>query len=352
MIHICEPSTTSKEIKWVNKALKENCISSTGGYVGLFEKEFAKKIGTKYAVAVNSGTSALFVALKALEIKKGDEVIVPTFTMIATANAVAQCGATPIFVDAKEDCNINERLIERAITPKTKAIIPAHLYGQPCEMDTIMDIADRYGLYVIEDAAEAHGAKYKGKTVGSIGDMGCFSFYANKIITTGEGGAIVTNNEKLAEEARQIRAFYFPKAGHFWHRKIGYNMRMTSLSAAYGLGQLERWKELIKKRISISEYYTKHLKGLVITPPTKGVYWIYLMRVLWRDKLMKYLADNGVETRTGFIPCHLQPPYKENKVYPIAEQLAKDTMNLPTSFVLTKKDLDKIIGLIKKFYEK
>jgi len=350
-IQVCSPSTTDLEIEWVNRALKENCISSTSKYVKMFEDKFAERIGAKYAIAVNSGTSALFVALKALGIREGDEVIVPTFTMIATPNAVAQCGAKPIFVDSRRDnCNIDEELIEQAITPRTKAIVPVHLYGQPCEMDTIMDLADKYGLYVVEDAAEAHGAKYRGKTVGSIGDMGAFSFYANKIITTGEGGAITTNNENWAKEAQDLRAFYFPKAGHYWHKKIGWNLRMSSLEAAYGLAQLGRWDELIGKRISNAEYYTKHLKGIVETPPNSGVHWMYLIKVPYRDKLMDYLEENGVETRMGFIPCHQQPPYKQKGEYPVAEELSRISMYLPSGSDLSKKEKNTVINLIKKFY--
>ena len=351
-IFVCQPYTTKKEKEWVNRALEENCISSTSKYVKMFEDEFAKKIGTEYAVAVNSGTSALFVALKALGIKEGDEVIVPTFTMIATPNAVVQCGAKPVFVDSRKDnCNINEELIEEAITPRTKAIIPVHIYGQPCEMNKIMEIANNYGLYVVEDCAEAHGAKYKGKTVGSIGDVGCFSFYANKIITTGEGGAITTNNKILAKEMQQLRAFYFPKAGHYWHRKVGWNLRMGSLQAAYGLGQLERWNELINNRIANAEYYTRNLKNLVEPPMDGGVQWMYVIRVKDRDKLMDYLEENGVETRSGFIPCNKQPPYKDNKEYPVADELARITMCLPSGSNLTLEEKNIVINLIKKFYE-
>jgi len=352
-IKVCEPSTTEAEIEMVTAAVKQNMISSTAPFVKVFENKFAVKIGTSYAVAVNSGTSALFVALKTLGIKEGDEVIVPTFTMIATANAVAQCGAKPVFVDSRRDnCNIDENLIEQAITPKTKAIIPVHLYGKPCEMDTIMDIADKYGLYVVEDAAEAHGAKYKGKVVGSIGDIGCFSFYANKIITTGEGGAITTDNEQWAKEAQDLRAFYFPKAGHYWHKKIGWNLRMSSLQAAYGLAQLNRWDELIGKRIANAKYYTKRLKGIVETPPDSGVHWVYLIKTPKMNELMDYLEKNGVETRTGFIPCHQQPPYKQKGNYPVAEELSKIAMYLPSGSDLTNKEKDFVIKLIKQFYGK
>jgi len=357
MIPVCAPSTTQKEIKWVNKALKENKISSTGGFVEQFEKEFAKKAGTEYAVAVNSGTSALLLALKALGIKEGDEVIMPTFTMISTANAVSQAGATPVFIDSEPDTgNIDVTLIEEKITPRTKAIIPVHLYGHICDMREIWDISDRYGLKVVEDAAEAHGASYKRFTAGSMGDCGCFSFYANKIITTGEGGAVTTNNKELAEEIKLLRACYFYDKYHFWHRKPAFNMRMSSLEAAYGLGQLERWDELIGKRIKHAEYYNKKLQGIAEAQRPrekkdhKSVYWMYLISVPDRDELTAYLEKNGVETRTGFITCHRQPPYKQKGNYPVAEHFAESTLYLPSSSDLTKKQQDEVIKLIREYY--
>lgn len=357
-IPVCTPSTSKREIKWVLKALKENKISSTGGYVEKFEQEFAKKIGTKYCVAVNSGFSALFLTLCALGIEKGDEVIVPDFTMIATANAVVATGATPIFIDAEWDtCNINPDLIEEKITPQTKAIIPVHLYGHPCQMDKILKIADRYNLFVVEDAAESHGASYKGILTGGLGIAGCFGFYANKIITTGEGGAITTNEEWLAEEIKKLRAYYFTAGTHFWHKKIAWNFRMSSLEAAYGLGQLERWDELIEKRRKNARYYSEHLREIgdlelpVEKEGYKNVYWMYLVKTRLRDELMKYLEENGIETRTGFIPMHQQPIYKQKGYFPIATELGRKTMYLPSSSDLTKKQQDYVIKYVKQFYK-
>jgi len=357
-IPVCWPSTTQKETKWVLKALKENKISSTAGFVELFEKEFAKKIGTRYCVAVNSGYSALFLALRALGIGKGDEVIVPDFTMIATANAVSAVGAIPVFVDARWDtCNINTDLIEEKITPRTKAIIPVHLYGHPCEMDEILEIARRYNLFVIEDAAEAHGAEYKGKMVGSLGDVSCFSFYANKIITTGEGGAIATNNKKLAEDLRRLRAYYFTPGTHFWHKKMAWNFRMSSIEAAYGLGQLERWNELIEKRRENAMYYSERLEGVgdlelpVEKENVKNVYWMYLIKTRERDRLMEFLEKKGIETRTGFFPMHWQPIYKQKGDFPVADKLGKQTMYLPSAPDLSKKQMDYIIKYVREFFK-
>jgi len=361
MIQVCRPSTTSKEIVWVLKALKENRISSTGGYVEQFEEEFAKKIGSKYCVAVNSGGSALFLALWALGIRAGDEVIIPTFTMIATANAVDQCGAKPVLVDADWDtCNIDVKKIEKKITSKTKAILPVHIYGHPCEMDVIMRLAKKHNLFVVEDCAEAHGAEFRGKKVGTFGDIGCWSFYANKIITTGEGGAITTNNASLAKEIRQLKAYYFSPVRHFDHQKIGWNYRMSSLEAAYGLGQLERMEELIAARISNANTYNVLLKdlvedGLIETPIEKmfarNVYWMYLIKVgKERDRLMLFLEKNGIETRTGFFPVHWQKPYAESGGYPTADKLGAESLYLPSSSDLTMQEIRTVVQKIKEYY--
>src|SRR3989344_1284836 len=214
-IRVCEPDITKKEIKYVTEAISTGQISSTTKYVELFENNFAKKFSVDYAIAVNSGGSALFLALWSLGIRNGDEVIVPTFTMIATANAVVHCGATPIFVDCETNGNIDHTQIEDKITTRTKAIIPVHIYGHPCDMDEINAIARKYNLHVIEDAAEAHGALYKNKKVGSLGHAACFSLYANKLMTTGEGGMIVTNDKKLAHHLRKLRGYFFSEEMHF-----------------------------------------------------------------------------------------------------------------------------------------
>jgi len=359
-IQVCSPSTTEKEIKWVNKALTENAISSNGGkYVQKFEEEFAKKVGVKYAVAVNSGTSALMVALQAIGIKEGDEVIVPDFTMISTINAVKLIGGTPVIVDVNiYDGNMNVSLIEEKITPKTKAILPVHVFGQPAAMRELLDLADKYQLKVVEDAAECHGGLYRGRQVGSIGDVGCFSFYANKIITTGEGGMITTDNKEIAEEARLLRACYFYPKYHFWHRKPAYNMRMSSLCAAYGLGQMERWDELIQARIDHAKYYTKKLHGvgdLVLPTENEGnkcVFWMYLIGTRYRNELMDYLEKEGVETRTGFFSCHKQPPYKQEGRFYGSEHLEETTMYLPSSSGLTKPEMDYVITKIKAFFKR
>lgn len=360
-IRVCEPSISKKEIIYVSKALKEKEISSIAKYVGMFERAFAKKVGTKYAVSVNSGGSALFLTLWALGIRKGDEVIVPDFTMIATANAVAQCGAKPVFVDCLDNGNIDPKKIEKKITKRTKLIIPVHIYGHPCDMDEINSIARKHKLLVVEDAAESHGALYKGKMTGSFGKAGCFSFYANKIITTGEGGMITTNDKKLCQEVSKFKAYYFSDKRHFWHRKVAWNLRMGSLCAALGLAQLGRLEELVRKRRKNAEYYTNGLKELgdyLIFPSEKknvrSVFWMYgiIVKPNERDELMKYLEKNEVETRTYFFPMHWQPLYKEKGDYAMADYLGKHGLYLPSSSDIPKKDQDRIIKLIKVFFKR
>lgn len=361
-LHVCEPDIGPKEIAYVTDAVKTGHISGMAKYVKLFEEAFAKKMGVKYAVSVNSGGSALFLALWALGIRKGDEVIMPSFTMIATANAVLQCGAKPVFVDSEPNGNIDVSKIEKKITRRTKAIIPVHIYGHPADMDEIMKIARRHRLFVVEDAAESHAARYKGKTVGSFGEAAIYSFFANKLITTGEGGMITTNNPRLAQELIYLRRYYFSPKMHFWHKKLAWNLNMSSLQAALGLAQLERMDELMKKRRANAAYYTRALKELndhLIFPSekkgAKSIFWMYgliIKKPGLRDKLMDWLWQNGVETRTYFFPMHWQPLYRERRgKYPVADWLGKNGLYLPSSSNIKRRDQDRVIGLIKKFFE-
>lgn len=354
-IPVCRPSVSERERFWLNKALDENRISSRGGLTELFEKEFAKKIGMKHCVAVNSGGSSLFLTLWALGIRSGDEVIVPDYTFVATANCVLQCEANPIFVDIEPDTgNIDVSKIEEKITYRTRAIIPVHIYGHPCEMDKILDLATKYHLHVVEDAAEAHGALYKGKPVGSLGDVNCFSFFGNKVITTGDGGAVCTNNDKLTEEIRALRA-YCQEDGYF-HPKLGWSMEMSSLQAAFGLGQLDRWNKLIEGRRKNAVYYSKHLSDLVEIPTEKdyafSVFWMYWIKTDRKEELAEFLRKKGIETKPAFYPLHRQPFLREKKKYPVTDRFAKRVLCLPSSSDLTKKEQDYVIKAIKEFYGK
>ncbi|MDP3726074.1 MAG: DegT/DnrJ/EryC1/StrS family aminotransferase [bacterium] len=364
IIRVCEPDITSREIKYVTDAIKTGQISGMAKYVGLFEKAFAKKTGVKYAISVNSGGSALFLALWGLGIRKGDEVIVPTFTMAATAFAVTQCGAKPVFVDGEPNGNIDVSQIESKITKRTKAIMPVHIYGHPCDMDEIKALAKKYKLFIVEDAAEAHGALYKNKIAGTMSDASCFSFYANKLVTTGEGGMIATNNKKLAEVFALLRNYYFSNHTRYLHKHLAWNMKLSSVLSALGLAQLERLNELVNKRRANAKYYTKGLSSLknhLIFPTEKkgvrSVYWMYALVLKEegkRDTLMRYLKKNNVESRAFFIPMHNQPLYKKykNGSYPVSESLGRNGLYLPSSSHLSKKDKDRVISVIKEFFNK
>jgi len=368
-IPVCEPSITTKEASYVKQALLSGWISSGGTFVEQFERAFAKKVAnTRYAVAVNSGTSAIHLALSALGIGPSDEVIIPTFTMIATANAVRYTGATPILVDADpETWNIDVKQIESKITKQTKAIIPVHIYGSAADMNPILKIAKKYNLWVIEDAAEAQGAEYQGKRVGGIGDLGAFSLYANKIATTGEGGMITTNEKKLAERLKLLRDHAFSTKRHFWHNFLGYGYRITNLQAALGLAQTERFTALLQARIRNAKLYIKHLRGTpglsfpVIKPEVRHVYWMFSLLVdkkkfgVSKNQLRRFLAKAGIETRSFFIPMHLQPIYYKSykrQHFPVAEHLCQMGFYLPSASTLTQKQIAYIARVIKEAHRK
>jgi perosamine synthetase len=281
-------------------------------------------------------------------------------SFIAVANAVTYCNAKPVFVDSHQDywC-IDPKKIEEKVTGNTKAIIPVHLYGHPTDMDSILNVARGHNLYVIEDAAEAHGAEYKGKKVGSLSDISCFSFYGNKIITTGEGGMCLTNNEKLAEKMRILRDHGMSPNKRYWHIIIGFNYRMTNMQAAVGVAQLKKLDEFVEKKRQIARLYNSLLKDIdgIITPPemswAKNVYWMYSALIeddflMGRDELMKKLAINGIETRPFFHPIHEMVPYNNNEKFEVAESLSMKGMNFPSSVTLKKEDLDVIFQSIIK----
>jgi len=363
IIPVCEPTLAGNEERYLLECVRSNWISSAGRFVPLFEKSFAEFCGTRHAVACTSGTAALQLALYTLGIAPGDEVIIPTFTMVATASTVRHCGATPVFVDAEpRTWNIDVARIRAAITPRTKAIVPVHTYGHPADMDPIREIAREHGLLVVEDAAEAHGATYQGRPVGSLGDCACFSFYANKIITTGEGGMITTDDEELAQKARNIRDHAFSKERHFWHRVVAHNFRMTNMQAAVGVAQMERAAWLVEGRIENARRYAARLSrlpGLTLPPATPGVqdvYWMYSVLIedefgATRDEVRRYLADRAIETRTFFIPMHLQPIYFRPEYpgrFPVAERLCERGLYLPSSSSLAEDDIERVCSAIEE----
>lgn len=365
-IPVAAPSLVGNEKKYVLDCLESNWISSTGQYVERFESTFAEFFGVQHALSCSNGTVALHLALLALGIGPGDEVIVPTLTYIATANAVFYCGAKPVFVDSEpETWNLNPALLEECITPQTKAIIVVHLYGHPVDMDAVMIVAERHGLLVIEDAAEAHGAEYKGRRVGSIGHIATFSFYGNKIITTGEGGMVVTNDNALAAKVRQLKGQGMDLTRRYWFPIVGYNYRMTNVAAAIGLAQLEKIDWHIAQRRRIAAQYLDELKQVTEIsfqpekPWAKNVYWmssIVLDSSIPRDSLMTTLLSEGIETRPFFYPLHTLPPYlkiSKNKSFLVSEHLAAQGMNLPSSASLSQNEItfvcETIIRVLKSF---
>lgn len=356
MIPVCEPFLVEKELEYVTDCLKTNWISSRGKYIEEFERKFANYCGCKYGISTTSGTTAIHLALASLEIGPGDEVIVPTFTMISTVFAIVYTGAKPVLVDAEpQTWNIDVTKIEDKITKRTRAIMPVHIYGHPCDMDPIMELAMKYNLWVIEDAAEAHGAEYKGRKVGGIGQANCFSFYANKIITTGEGGMVITNDRQIAEKARGLKDLAHSKEKRFLHIDLGFNYRMTNIQAAIGLAQLERIDELVQRRRNNAYLYNSLLKdiGGIKLPPekewAKNVYWMYSILIkdefgMSRDELMSKLGQKGIETRSFFIPMHRQPVFRnmgifDKESYAIAEELSSKGLYLPSGSGLTEVEI-------------
>jgi perosamine synthetase len=360
MIPVSEPLLGKEEMENVIKAVKSTWISSKGEFIPQFEERFANYCNKKYGISTSSGTAALHLALSSLGIKRGDEVIVPVLTFIATANAVTYCNAKPIFVDSDfETWNIDPEKIEEKITNKTKAIIPVHLYGNPCDMKPILDIAKDHDLFIIEDAAEAHGAEYNGKKVGSFGDIGCFSFYGNKLITTGEGGMCITDNEELSVKMKILKDHGMDPSRKYWHNFIGFNYRMTNIQAAIGLAQLKKLDNFIKIKRSNAMLYNsllKNIDGIKLPPETKNaknIYWLYSVLIghkfdVIKDNLIDKLKENGIETRPFFPPLNIQPPYinqvKEN--FPVAEELFKMGINLPSAVSIKKDEIKFVVDTV------
>ena len=365
VIPVCEPTLGGNEAEYVLDCIESNWISSAGKYIPRFEETFAEACDAQYGVACANGTVALHLALATLGIGPGDEVILPAFTMIATINSVTYTGATPVLVDSEPATwNLDLNQVADSITPRTRAVMPVHTYGHPVDMDPLVKMAEQHGFSIVEDAAEAHGAEYKGRKAGSLGHAGCFSFYANKIITTGEGGMITTNDPEIARLARNLRDHAFSEERHFWHKYLGYNYRMTNMQAAVGLAQTEQMEGFVESRRANAARYTAALDQIpgIVTPPeadwAKNVFWMYSILVqddsgLTRDQLRSYLADHGIETRTFFIPMHLQPIYYEafrGQRYPVAEMLCQRGFYLPSASSLTAGEIDYVTEMVGQAY--
>jgi len=368
-IPVCEPLLAGNELKYITDAVSTGWISSSGSYLQKFENAFSEYCGVKYGVGVCNGTVALHLALKALDIKEGDEVIIPDFTMIASAYAVCYCGAKPVFIDAdKETWNIDVNKIEEKITTKTKAIMPVHIFGNMCNMDVIKSIAQKYNLYIVEDAAQAHGSEYKGKISGSFSDIAAFSFFANKNITTGEGGMVITDSEELYKQAKYYKNLCFPVDGprNYLHEDIGFNYRMSNLHAAIGLAQTEKANYYRDLRIKNNKLYKKYLAdcdGVLFQKDEE-----YSLNCNWmnailiqpeiygktRDALMLFLKENNIETRLLFNGMHRQKALANygcdcNNDYPVTDLLSKNGLYLPSGSGLTEPDIIRICDLIISF---
>jgi len=358
-IPVAAPALVGNEKAYVLDCLDSSWISSQGKYIELFESAFAEFCGVRHAISCCNGTVALHLALLALDVRPGDEVLVPTLTYVATANSVVYCGARPVFVDSEpQTWNLDPALIEARITPRTKGIIVVHLYGHPADMDPILEIARRHGLFVIEDAAEAHGATYKGHKVGMLGDIATFSFYGNKIITTGEGGMVCTNDEALARKVRQLKGQGQDPERRYWFPMIGYNYRMTNIEAAIGLAQLEKIDWHIGRWREVAAWYRRYfqdLPGIQFSPQmpwAESAYWLSSVVLsssdVDRDEVMHRMLEQGIETRPFFYPMHTLPPYsKAPGDYPIAEKLSRSGINLPSSALLTESQVRRVVETFK-----
>lgn len=359
MIPIAKIAFSKEEEKTILKVLRSGQIAQ-GREVEKFEKEFAQYLGCRYAVAVNNGTAALQLALRSIGLKKGDEVITTPFSFIASANAILSTGAKPVFIDIDEDFNLDVSKIEAKITSKTRAILAVHLFGNPCEMDKILFLARKYQLVVVEDACQAHGAEYQGKKMGSFGKLGCFSFYATKNITTGEGGMIVTNNKKLAEWLRKARNH--GSSQRYYHDFLSYNFRMTDIQAALGRIQLRKLDRLNKKRRRNAWYLNENLKGIPglilpsVSPDKTHVFHQYTVRITndfpcSREELLKILEKKGIDFSIFYpLPIHKQKPFLElgyKDKLPVAEKMSQEVVSLPIHPLVKEKDLDYIIDTLK-----
>jgi len=365
-IYLSEPILNEEMINNAINALKTERFLK-GESIKKFEEEFGKYVGTKYALAVNSGTSALHLSLIASGIKAGDYVVTTPASFIATANAIVYIGAKPIFSDiSPETYNIDPYILEEKIKKykkKVKAIIPVHLYGYPCDMDHILEIAERYDIKVLEDACQAHGAMYKGKRVGSLGIAGAFSFYPSKNMTVcGDGGMVTTNSEDIAKIVESLRDVGRSKDSSYFHERIGYTARMNTINAAIGRIQLKHLEEWNEKRRKIAKEYNKKLAGIgdLILPPKensniKPVYHLYVIRTKYRDQLKEYLEKNGIECGIHYpLPIHLQMPYRQmgfrERMFPNAEKWAEEVLSLPMHPNLTEDDIEYIVTRVDNFF--
>jgi perosamine synthetase len=363
-IPVMTPQLEGNELLYVTECLKTGWISSQGTFVRRFEEDFKFYCKANNALAVSNGTVAIHLALDALGIGEGDEVIVPDLTFAASINAVIYTGATPVIADVTKDTwTLDPAEVRKLITPLTKAIMPVHLYGHPCDMDELMAIAEEYNLFVVEDCAEALGALYKGRHVGTFGHAATFSFFGNKTITTGEGGMVLFKNDEDYEKAAILRDHGMSKQKRYWHDMVGYNYRMTNLQAAIGCAQLEKLDDFVSAKRRMAAYYNQGLSSQpnIVLPPEKewafNGYWLYTCIIepdedIRRDELIERLTKNGVETRPVFYPLHVMPPYKKyvksGQRFPVTDYLSTNGISFPSSVNITKEEQDIVLAAVNQ----
>ena len=369
MIPVNEPYLSNREKELLCECIDTGWVSSEGPFVKKFENDFAKYIGHKYGIAVCNGTAALEVGLHAIGVGEGDEVIMPSFTIISCALAVLRLGAKPVLVDIVPDIwNMDVSQIESKITNKTKAIMPVHIYGHSVDMDPLMEIAKKYNLKVIEDASQAHGTEYKGQRLGSIGEVSTFSFYANKIISCGEGGMILTSSEEMMEKAKKYRNLYFEPEKRFLHQELGYNFRMTNLQAAIGVAQMEKIDYFVETKRKFGKYYRQKLQdvaGIRFQEEKswcKSVYWMYSIEIdkdinLEAPELMEKLREKGIGSRPFFLGLHEQPAFHKRGLfvgesYPHTEFSARKGLYLPSGLTLTEGQVDTVCNTLEQIMMK
>jgi perosamine synthetase len=371
MIPVNKPLFLGNENKYLSNCIKTGWISSDGYYVKKFEEKFARFVHRKFSTTVSNGSVALEIALRSLKLKKGSEVILPTFTIISCCNAIINAGLKPVLVDCDfKTLNMNVEEVKKKISKKTSAIMIVHIYGITVDIDPILKLARSKKLKVVEDAAEVHGQEYKRKKCGTFGDVSTFSFYVNKHITTGEGGMILTNNKKIYEECIKLKNLYFGKGtNRFKHNDIGWNQRFTNVQAAIGLAQLERIKKIVQKKRAIGNYYTKKLQiisekvylPLKHTPYCKNIYWVYCLVIKENVKVnaefvINLLKKKGIECRPFFYPMHCQSIYLKMKIFPkaeysISEKVSKNGFYIPSGLGITRNEQNKVIKELVKIFK-
>lgn len=359
-IPVYKPQFIGNEKKYLIDCIDSGWISSKGRFVNLFEEKFSEFLGGGYSSAVSNGTVALHLALKAIGIKEGDEVIVPSFTYIASVNAIKYCNAKPVFVDSELDSwNIDFRKIREKITSKTKAIIAVHLYGALCECKALKDICNEFSLYLIEDSAEAFGSKQNNHYAGTFGDISTFSFFGNKTITTGEGGMVFSKNSDLIKKVAFLKSQAVDSNIEYWHPEIGFNYRMTNMQAAVGLAQLEKCDQVLEKKQRLANFYISSLENVPVVfqkKPSNSFHSYWMVSILFesksiRDSIRGFLRKKNIDTRPHFYPAHILPPYENGEVLPNAEKISEQGLTLPSYPSLLESDLNYITNSIINFFK-